>query len=534
MKPFGQGLAVAGLSLFALVAAGAASAQKSGGVLKIEHFDSPASMSILEESTRAALQPMMAVFNNLVIYDQNVKQNSLDSIVPDLATSWNWSEDGKELTFKLREGVKWHDGKPFTAADVKCTWDLLMGTGQDKLRVNPRKSWYNNLEAVTTNGDYEVAFRLKQPQPALLALLASGWSPIYPCHVAPAQMRQHPIGTGPFKFVEFKPNQSIKLVKNQDYWKQGRPYLDGIDFSIMREIAPGNLAFFAGEHDAVTPYRVTPPMLEDFKAQAPDAVCEWTSVNVPRTMLINIDKPPFDNPELRRAMTLAIDRDAFSKIINGGEKNIGALMLPPSSGVWGMPEERLRTLPGYNPDVEKNRAEAREIMKKLGYGPDNPLRTKISTRNIPSWRNPAVLLNSQLKEIWIDTELEIIDTAQWYPKINRKDFTIGAVPIEAGVDDPDMMFYENFYSGALRNYSGISDPELDKMIDRQSMEANPEKRKQLVWEIEKKLAEAAVRPVLFFPVGYSCWRPWVKNLNIMANSIYNGWRMEDVWLDKKS
>ena len=173
-------------------------------------------------------------------------------------------------------------------------------------------------------------------------------------------------------------------------------------------------------------------------------------------------------------------------------------------------------------------------MKKLGYGPDKPLRTKISTRNIPSWRNPAVLLNSQLKEIWIDTELEIVDTAQWYPKIKRKDFTIGAVPIEAGVDDPDMMFYENFYSGALRNYSGISDPELDKMIDQQSMEANPEKRKQIVWEIEKKLAEAAVRPVLFFPVGYSCWQPWVKDLNIMANSIYNGWRMEDVWLDKKS
>src|SRR3954447_11018113 len=112
MKPFGQGLAIAGLSLLALVAAGPASAQKAGGVLKIEHFDSPASMSILEESTRAALQPMMAVFNNLVVYDQNVKQNSLDSVVPDLASGWSWSEDGKKLTFKLHEGVKWHDGKP--------------------------------------------------------------------------------------------------------------------------------------------------------------------------------------------------------------------------------------------------------------------------------------------------------------------------------------------------------------------------------------------------------------------------------------
>ena len=207
MKRYLRGLATVGGLFLACAGGQSAMAQKYGGILRLHHFDSPASMSILEESTRAALQPMMAVFNNLVIYDQNVKQNSLDSVVPDLATSWNWSEDGKELTFKLREGVKWHDGKPFTAADVRCTWDLLMGTGLDKLRVNPRKSWYNNLEAVTTNGDYEVAFRLKQPQPALLALLASGWSPIYPCHVPAREMRQKPIGTGPFKFVEFKPNE---------------------------------------------------------------------------------------------------------------------------------------------------------------------------------------------------------------------------------------------------------------------------------------------------------------------------------------
>src|SRR3954470_24022248 len=193
MKPFGQGLAIAGLSLFALVAAGAASAQKSGGVLKIEHFDSPASMSILEESTRAALQPMMAVFNNLVVYDQNVKQNSLDSIVPDLATSWSWTEDGKELTFRLRQGVKWHDGKPFTAKDVKCTWDLIAGTAPEKLRVNPRKSWYRNLDSVTVNGDYEAIFHLKRPQPSFLALLASGWSPVYPCHVPPKDMRLKPV-----------------------------------------------------------------------------------------------------------------------------------------------------------------------------------------------------------------------------------------------------------------------------------------------------------------------------------------------------
>ena len=113
---------------------------------------------MLEESTLAVNRPMMGVFNNLVIFDQDVPQNTLRSIVPDLATGWAWNEEGTELTFPLRKGIKWHDGKPFTAADVKCTWDLLQGKAAEKLRINPRKSWYSNLEEVTTKGDYEVTF----------------------------------------------------------------------------------------------------------------------------------------------------------------------------------------------------------------------------------------------------------------------------------------------------------------------------------------------------------------------------------------
>src|SRR5580700_11081617 len=154
-------LAAAGALSLALTAADAAFAQKTGGILKISHFDSPASMSLLEESTAAALRPMMGVFNNLVMYKQDVPQASMRSIVPDLATSWSENEEGTELKFPLRQGVKWHDGKPFTAGDVRCTWDLLSGKATEKLRLNPRKSWYRNLEEVTANGDYEVTFRLK-------------------------------------------------------------------------------------------------------------------------------------------------------------------------------------------------------------------------------------------------------------------------------------------------------------------------------------------------------------------------------------
>src|ERR1700693_2286180 len=265
----------------------AALAQKSGGVLKMPNFASPASMSIHEEVTRAAVTVLSPVFNNLVLFDQHNRQNTIDTIVPALAETWSWDEARTALTFKLRRGVKWHDGKPFTAADVKCTWDLLQGKTTEKLRVNPRKPWYSNLDEVTTNGDHEVTFRLKRPQPALLALLAAGWSAVYPCHVAAREMRQHPIGTGPFKFVEFKPNEHIKVVRNPDYWKPGRPYLDAIEYTIMREIAPRNLAFFAGMFDVTSPYGVTIPTLKDFKEQAPWGICEVTATNVNRTMIVN-------------------------------------------------------------------------------------------------------------------------------------------------------------------------------------------------------------------------------------------------------
>src|SRR5580765_8360715 len=156
--------------VLALAPLGPAAAQKPGGVLRVQFFDSPATMSIHEESTIAGQGPMMNVFNNLVMYDQKVPQSGLKSVVPDLATDWTWDETGTSLRFKLRPGVKWHDGKPFTARDVVCTFDLLQGKAADGLRVNPRKAWYHNLDSVVADSDFAVTFRLKRPQPAFIAL----------------------------------------------------------------------------------------------------------------------------------------------------------------------------------------------------------------------------------------------------------------------------------------------------------------------------------------------------------------------------
>jgi len=509
-----------------------AMAQKPGGILKVQHWDSPASMSILEEATYSTVVPMMGVMSNLVIYKQDVAQNRLANIIPDLADSWEWGEDGKELIFKLHQGVKWHDGKPFTAADVKCTFDLLAGKGEAKLRVNPRKEWWQNVVEVTANGDYEAVFHLERPQPALLTLLASGYSPIYPCHVSPNEMRLHPIGTGPFKFVEFKPNEYIKVTRNPDYWKSGRPYLDGIEYDIVTNRSTAILGFIAGQFDMTWPYSVTPPLERDIATQAPNAKCVTATNNGTTNLLINRDKPPFDSADLRKALALTIDRKSFIDIMTEGKAKIGGAMLPPPEGLWGMPPEMLATIPGYGPDVQKNRATAREIMQKLGYGPDKRMQLTVSTRNVATFRDPAVILIDQLKEIYVDAVLETIETANWHAKVTRKDYTVALNATGSGVDDPDQQFFENYACGSLRNYSGYCNHDLDKKFVEQSAMTDQEARKELVWEIDRKLQEDGARPIIFHAVNATCMQPAVRGLTIMVNSIYNGWKMEDVWLDR--
>jgi peptide/nickel transport system substrate-binding protein len=517
-------------SLLVALAADPALAQKPGGILKMYSPDSPASMSIHEEATIFAEGPMMGVFNNLIMYDQHVPQNSLQSIVPDLAVSWSWNEDGTELTFPLRQGVTWHDGKPFTAKDVQCTWDMLTGESSEKLRVNPRKSWYRNLDSVTTNGDYEVIFHLKRPQPAFVALLASGFSPVYPCHVAPRDMRSHPIGTGPFKFGEFKPNEYIKVTRNPDYWKKDRPYLDGIEYTIIRNLSTAVLGFVAGQFDMTFSYSLTVPLLNDAKSQLPTAICELTQDSINRNLLINREKPPFDNPDLRRAMALSLDRRAFIDIITQGQGDIGAVMQPAPAGLWGMPPEMLSTLPGYDLDVRKNRTEARQIMQTLGYSPDSHLKIKVTVRDIPYYRDPAVILIDQLKQVYIDGELEPVDTTNFFPKMMRRDYSVGLNLQGAG--DPDETFPLLYGCGSAFNRNNYCNPDVEELIGRQSGEADQEKRKQLVWQIERKLAEDIARPIIFYSRGGTCRQPYVKGLTLMVNSIFNGWRMEDVWFDK--
>lgn len=524
-------LAAVALTLGGAVALPAA-AQKAGGILRSYNSSNPPSASIHEEATVATVMPFSAVFNNLLMYDASKPRNSLDTVVPELAESWAWDASRTRFTVKLRKGVKWHDGKPFTAKDVQCTWNKLLGKDADALRKNPRAVWWRNLKEVTISGDFEATFVLARPQAALPALIASNYSPVYPCHVPAKDMRTKPVGTGPFKFVEFKANESIKVTRNPDYWKKGRPYLDGIEYTIITNRSTAILAFVAGKIDMMFPTEVSIPLLKDVKRQLPRAVCEVAPTNVNTNLIVNRDSPPFNSLDLRTAMALTLDRKAFAAILYEGRADIGGAMLPGPEGNWGLPAEIMAGIPGYGADVKKNRDEARKLMQKAGYGPAKRLKIKVSTRNIAVYRDPAVILIDQLKEIYIDGELEVVETANWFSKVARKDYTIGLNLTGNAVDDPDQTFYENYSCGSERNYTNYCNKDLQKLFDQQSMELDRDKRKKLVWEIDKKLQEDVARPTILHNPAATCWQPIVKGMTLMVNSIYNGYRYEDVWLDR--
>jgi peptide/nickel transport system substrate-binding protein len=519
------------LAVALVLAVAPATGQKSGGTLRIYNSSNPPGASPHEDTTIAVVMPFMAVYNNLVRFDPINPRNSFDTIIPELATSWEWDATKTKLTFKLRSDVTWHDGKPFTGKDVQCTFHRLNGKEPEYLRRNPRGIWYEHLTEVTLDGDYQVTFNLSQPQPSLLAMLASGYTAVYPCHVSGRDMRVKPIGTGPFKLVEFKSNESIRFAKNRDYWKKDQSYLDAIEWRIVPSRSTRLLAFATGEFDLTQTADVTSPLFNEVKKNAPNSICAMLPTNVTTHMLVNREKPPFDNPELRRAMLLSLDRQAFIDILALGKARLAVNMMPPPEGSWGIPIEELKKLPSYGDPIAQ-REEARKIMEKLGYTPNNKLKVKVATRDFNTFRDPAVILVDQLNKIHFDAELDVVESSVWYNRLFKKDYSVALNLAGAGIDDPDGVLKMGFACRSEANFSQYCNPEVDQLLDQQSREPDVAKRKATVWKIERILVEDVARPIIFHGIGATCWHPHFKGHVQHENSIYNNWRFEHVWLDK--
>ncbi len=510
----------------------ASTVPKMGGVLNAMHREDPPSLSIHEEATISTNWAMMPCYNNLVLFDPFRPQENPATIIGELAEKWEWQDGGKTLAFTLRQGVRWHDGQPFSSKDVKYTFDLVREAPEAtaRLRLNPRKGWYSQVQRIDAPTPTTVMFRLKRPQPSLLMLLASGYSPIYPSHVPPAELRTRCMGTGPFKLKEYRPGELVELVRNPDYFVKGRPYLDGIRFIIIKERGTRIAALQAGQLDVTMPQEGSKTAAEQLKKAVPSMVIIVTSQNINDNIVVNFKRAPFTDARVRRAVSLAIDRRGYVQAVRQGGAFVGGPMQPLPWGVWGLSFKDLAGLPGSG-DPAKQKAEARQLLAEAGYGPGRPLRIVVSTRAIALYVDQATFVIDQLKQVGIDATLEQVETAQWFGKLTRGEFELGANLTGLGADDPDANFYENYTCGSSRNYSQYCNPEVDQMIDAQSQMLDPVQRQRLVVEIQKRLELDSARPILGWSLDYYAMWPYVRNL-VPHQSVYSYARFQEVWLDR--
>jgi peptide/nickel transport system substrate-binding protein len=526
------------LVLLLTVAVGTAISQtsptpKSGGSLNVmQREDLPQGFAIHETQTHSTVWPSMPCFNNLVLYDPTKQKESLDTIIGELAEKWSWQDNYRNLVFFLRKGVKWHDGQPFTSKDVKFTFDMVREApdAAAKLRINPRKDWYSNVQSIETPDAHTVVFHLKRPQPSILMMLASGYSPVYAAHVPPASYRTSCVGTGPFKFKEWRKGEFVEYVKNPDYWVKGRPYLDGLKYIVIAERGTRTAALQSGAVDTAYPGETSKTTAEQLKKAVPQLVVTPVSENVNNNIIMNIKKPPFDNVKVRLAVSHAIDRRGLIQGVYQGGGVVGAAMAPRPHAFWGLSEKELATLPGYG-DPAQEKAKAKKMMAELGFTPEKPLKVEMVTRAIAIYVDMASFVINELKQIGIEASLKQIETAQWHAMAVRGEYQIGANLTGLGADDPDGNFYENYACGSPRNYTHYCNEQVSKMIDQQSQEVDPKKRLQLVAAIQKTLEEEAARPILSWRIDYYTHWPHVKGL-IPHNNSYNFGRMQEVWRDK--
>ncbi len=505
---------------------------KSGGSLNIMlREDLPQGFAIHETATISTVWPAMPCFNNLVLFDPLKKVESLDTIIGELAEKWSWQDNYRNLVFFLRKGVKWHDGQAFTSKDVKFTFDMLREApdAQGKLRINPRKDWYANVQNVEAPDPYTVIFHLKKPQPSLLLMLASGYTPVYAAHVPPANYRTGCIGTGPFKVKEWRKGEFVELVKNPDYFVKGRPYLDSLKYFAIVERGTRTAALQTGKLDVSFPGETTKTTAEQLKKAVPQLVITPYSQNVTDNIVMNLKKPPFDNLKVRLAVSHAIDRRALVQAVHQNGAVVGASMAPKPYGVWGLLDKDLLALTGYGKPADE-KVKAKKLLAEAGISPEKPLKVEMVTRAIAIYVDMASFVINELKQVGIDASLKQIETAQWHPMATRGDYQIGANLTGVGPDDPDANFFENYGCGSPRNYSQYCSEEVAKLIELQSQELDPKKRLQLVWDIQKKLEADAARPILDWKIDYFTVWPHVKNL-IPHQSIYNFGRMQEVWRD---
>jgi peptide/nickel transport system substrate-binding protein len=485
----------------------------------------PPSLDMHQESTFLVQIPMAPAYNNLIEFDPHDYPN----IVGDLAKSWTISDDYLTYTFKLHEGVKFHDGSELTSADVRASFDRIIFPQEGV--VAPRRSFYIAVKSIEAPDRYTVVFHLHYPSPSFLSMLANpfNWILAKKYLDQDAQYyKSHEMGSGPFKLKNYVRGSYIELERNPDYWKKGLPYMDGITYFIIQDTSARAKALRSGRVDVE--FRGLPPSEVDaIKAQMGDKVV----VRYPRAIFnwgvaINADRKPLDDERVRKALTLAIDRYDMAKTLAPltGLETVGGLMHPDTP--WALSGEELQAMPGYGKDHAANLREAKRLLAEAGY--PNGFNTVLTNRNIKlPYVDLGVYLVSSWKKIGVEAEHKLEESATWSKTRLTRDFELLVDPYGSTmIGDPDELMVR-FVTGQTGNWGRFSEPAADVLFEQQKTEMNAQKRIQLV----KEMQEAILQKAWWIPALW--WtRAEVRSARIRnyepLPAHHQNRRLEDVWL----
>jgi peptide/nickel transport system substrate-binding protein len=507
---------------------------KRGGTLTFSYQPEPSALSTIATTAVPVALISTKIFESLLEY----KGPALTPM-PGLAESWTVSPDGKTYTFKLRQGVQWHDGKPFTSADVKFSIEKLVTPFHSRGRV-----YFGELEAVDTPDAHTAVFRLKQPVPYFLKAFQPSESPILPQHilgsldtsdaknVRQSDFMQKPVGTGPFQFKEWKKGSHIILERNPNYWKKGRPYLNQVIFRVIPDGAARAIAMETGELD-LAPMNAVPQSDIARLAKLPHIRLSNEGAEGLGPLLwleVNLREKPLSDVRVRRAISMALDRKKIVDVIWYGQGK-------PASGpiVSANPElfnKQLKPLP-YNV------AAANKLLDEAGYprGP-NKVRFKMTQHFTPygeSFVRLAEYTKQELGKIGIEVETQSADLGGWLKAIYTDWSYDMTNNFTHNYSDPAIGVQRAFVSSNIKkgasftNSMGYKNPRIDDLFAKSSVETDPVKRKAMMDEIQLILADEL--PVIFLvEIAYShLWNKRVHGLITNGISMYSNW--DSVWVD---
>jgi len=529
MKQLARLLALAAGAMLALSTQ--AQSPKSGGELIFPVPSEPPSYDGHREETFGLIHPVAPFYNTLLRVDPNDPAGTKP--VPSLAESWTASPDGLTFTFKLRQGVKFHDGSEMTSRDVKASYDKIIfppaGVG------STRKGQYALVAAVEAPDAYTVRFRLKGPSASFLLSIASPWNFIYKADLLAKDMHWYEkniMGTGPFTLVEHVKGSHVVGKKNPNYWDKGKPYLDGYRAIFMRD-SGAQVAAVRGERAHIQFRGFSPAERDSIVSTLGNKITvqesPWDCVLM---VGINHTKKPFDDKRVRRALTLAVDRHEGSKALSkiAIVKAVAGVQVPGTS--FATPPEELAKVAGYWPDIEKSRAEARRLLKEAGV-PEGFTFT-FSNRGIPMPYEPlGVWLIDQWRKVGLNVNQQVIEAASYFGTIRKGDAQVH-MDFQCGyIVEPDLDLYK-FLSTERNpaNYGFYQDPVLDDLYDRQSRATNVEERKKLIQQFEKRLLDDEAHYLMTLQwhriIPHSAK---VKGWTITPSHYLNN-TLDNVWLDQ--